>query len=192
MCFYRYYFFLSCRHQETVLFDFCRNARPLADVSKDTLVPGKCGYVGGEQGQPESTLAEEDGQVGVANGEGTDGMHNIDDPPSMRSAAVNISSQQRIPSIDIGSRSIIAEPGIDYAYSQSAEHTNQYSALVDEELSHHMAGLPLPLFGFRQWMTGGSVTPPSHHAPEPNADDDHGSYPLVDVSSLPWPSLLLH
>ena len=187
MCYYRYYYFLGCRHQQTALFDFCDRAQPLLGNEKEDDNDSQ-GKREDRQREAEDTVAtaEGDGQVGVTNEESTDDADNID-PPSAHLSTVNISSNQSFPSPDIGSRSIIAEPGIDQAHPQPAAQPRSYSAALREP-PHDMAGLPLPLFGFRQWMTGGSAAPPqSASAPEGN-DASVAVRSVLGVSDRPYPS----
>ena len=152
MCRYRYCYFATCRHQQTVLFDFCPNARRIAPataaLSALTVIP-----------EEESSSRSSSSNAGGTRAEGTSTEQ--DDLPSLCSDTNTYTSHTTATSLDTGSASITAEPCLDCCASlPQADHPSPHSSPAPAEPSHDMAGLPLFGGTFRHWMSGSSATAP--------------------------------
>lgn len=143
MCRYRYYYFLGCRHQQTVLFDFCDHAQiaPAAraveyEASASSGHPPSSKYMSVKEG----ARNEEEGKVTFPAESLTSSASSHEHPQSLISSCTS---------------SVVAEPGSDCASLLFTESSRHSSSSAADTSSHDMAGLQL--FGFRQWMAGGSV-----------------------------------
>ena len=153
MCRYRYYYFAKCRHQETVLFDFCEKAQEVTAGLATLTVHDNDNIMGGAL---------------VAGEESVTAENNSEDLPSLCSTVRTCSSTHSSGSLsDTGLVSITAEPGLDCSSLRRADRTS-HSSSIPEPASYGMAGLPLWSGTFRNWMTGGSNAAPR----EPSVDSD--------------------
>ena len=152
MCRYRNYYYGTCRHQQTVLFDFCANAQDISDMScttdTDTLATIE-----------ENAADHEAGGAMSEAGEARSTGDNSDDLPSVCSSTFTQATNSAGSSLDTRSASITAVP---YPYFSSlyTAHPLSHSSVSSPDASHDMAGLPLFGGTFRQWMTGVTTTVP--------------------------------
>lgn len=156
MCRYRYYYFLGCRHQQTVLLEFCENAQAIDGQQECAHVQRDAQDLGG--GRLEA-ISEERASPAAASEESVTATDNKDDLSSMCSTTlVGSSSHSPKSTPDIGSTSTSVEPCLD-CISLQPEHSSHFQPSVPEASPADMAGLP-KLFNFQQWMAGGSVSTP--------------------------------
>lgn len=157
MCRYRYYYFSSCRHQQTVLFDYCSDALSVQQAQcamSEMTTEGKH--------DPQHKISDDAGRAGGIMIGAEEGAPNGDntDLPSLCSTAETRSSHSNRSSFDTGSVSIITEHCVDCS-SLRTEQPSYPSPSADS--SHSMAGLPLFGDTFRHWMSGGAATPPKQN-----------------------------
>lgn len=152
MCRYRYYYFGTCGHQQTVLFDFCPNAPSLQEASCESDAAATV-----DQGKKDVHRSCE--QTGSAKGGAGEGACAVDNTgiPSLCSTTITHSVHSTNSSFDTGSASITVEPCVDCS-SLPADHPSHSSPSAAS--SHNMAGLPLFGGTFRHWMYGGTNTAP--------------------------------
>lgn len=183
MCRYRYYYFAGCRHQQTVLIDYCADAQPIQGKEKTPWTvhshapaPMTAGEVEGarEGGKGGAERILEEGMA--------EERSNGDDLPSLCSSIFTHSPGS---SFDTGSASITAEPDIHYSSPSSSLHQAEHPSSSHSSdparrpsSSRDMDGLPLWSGGFRHWMTGSTGT-----APRSNIVDSRGHVSLSNKNT---------
>lgn len=151
MCRYRYYYFGTCQHHETILFDFCANALPLQDDEYCTSAPPSTGNKGKAEEARGSFEAAETEEEEVQ--EGASAQDNTD-LPSLSSTKFTSPSSSINSSFVTGSAYITAEPCVDCS-PLLADHSSLSS--TRSASSPNMAGLPLFGSAFRRWMDSGTT-----------------------------------
>lgn len=150
MCRYHYHYYAACRHQETVLFDFCANAKSLPGVScaSDTLAAPKTSKRGRGGARPES-----------GEGEGSFADVNTDALPAACSNVIAHPYTSARSSFETGSLSITAGSSIVGSSLLSADPLLHSSPTL-AATPHEMAGLPLFSGTLRHWIGSGNGTVP--------------------------------
>lgn len=154
MCQYRYYYFGTCGHQQTILFDFCSDAHALdrpAGSSEEAPAISKIGKhdVCSNGGQAAGT---KHGKV-----EGT-------------------SARYREEMLSVSPKTLTPSTHADIVSSLQAAHSTHPSESTTA--SHDMAGLPLFSGTFRHWMSGTSSKVPE------SASSTQGQVPIGSSDSV--------
>lgn len=179
MCQYRHYYFPCCKHQQTVLVNYCdaatpvqRNPAPRGADNVDACAGGECGEVlGQDQGQQSSRKQQQqhDGKTeGSTRSEGTT-TH-----PSVLASTSTTSSPT---AFDLAA--VAEEPILPISTSIPRQQTRSHSSPATIVMA-------LPPFNnpFRQWMSGGSTKQSSHSTSVTEA--------LAETVSRPEGAVCLH
>ncbi len=150
MCCYRYYYFGTCRHQQTVLLSLCPNALPMDKNKIDALEPPSTDEQQQERRRTEQEPAN--GQEHVTEEASSNGSTDLSSLQSTTSPHFSHSTKS---SIDTGLASATTQLDLGCS-SLQPDHPLHSSPTTAS--SHNMAGLPLFGQTFHQWMSGTSVT----------------------------------
>ena len=172
MCQYRYYFYGECRHQETVLFNYCENARPRPSTKLVPLADRICHHVGEEDasdGYNTSTNRGRDNGKGEGPLREPNGTRHLPTSTSFSLSEPAARNHTSSSTLDQGSASITTEPGPSLNPSslpQHCSHSSPSSVPTITPTAHNMDGLPLLGSTIRYWMPGTTMNKASDNQPD--------------------------
>lgn len=173
MCRYRYYYFAHCRHQQTVLLEFCTDAQdlPTSDTSASSDVD-MCSDGAGKWyfDQGRANAATERAPVEDNN----DDLHSLCSTTSAHQTSFSSGD-----SLDTELLLGTAESSIEYS-SFLADHSSHSSCSSPESpLPTSMAGLPLFAGTFKSWMSGAQSSMSMHAATSKMHASENNHHALV-------------
>ena len=169
MCKHQYSYFATCRHQQSVLFEFCEHARSIATAPEGTSTAPLAAAKGSGYG----------GSRDVVEGQADESVESAlaVDTVSRLCSTFTSSSQSAGSSFHIGSGSVSVTADPSYFASSLPDYQSSHS--FSASASHDMAGLPL--FAGTLWHRMAGAQAPKQ------ADMEHAFTPSELVSTLYFP-----
>ncbi len=185
MCRYRYCYFGACRHQKTILYDFCENAQPVTGkpCSDVAAIEAPAQVQDGEE-RTAPARCEERRVVAMSRQQSTvtDCTTHSSEPASPSTTATTLiaSSQTSFEETNAFTSALSA---IDCTSSLDAGHSSRHSSPASASIAtRDMAGLPIPNWDFRQWMSGSTRSAAKDDAVSPTSKEPDISQDTVGGS----------